>query len=289
MVVDADDTELVRIEGPAASAGRVSAERAAEVIAETVRLAADRGGVALPCAALWAGLAGAGDEGTRSAVEMALRRHGLAGRVTVGTDVEAAAENAFGDGAGVLLIAGTGSVAWGRTAEGDVRRVGGWGPRVGDEGSGWAIGVAAIRGVLHSLDGRAAATSLVGSILDALDPDDARDLVGWAAGAPRAEIAALVPAVVGAAEAGDDAAAEILRGAASALADHVRALIGTGHPWPAPTPLALAGGLLDPQGPLRAAVVDSLDDLDLEIVERPIRPAAGAARLARRSLEREGA
>ena len=66
--------------------------------------------VALPVKGLWSGLAGAGHEAARAAVEVGLRDAGLAERVAVGTDVEAAHADAFGDGAGIMLVVGTGSV-----------------------------------------------------------------------------------------------------------------------------------------------------------------------------------
>lgn len=72
--------------------------------------AAEAAGRTLPCTALWAGIAGAGRETVRASAEMAVQRAGLARAARVGTDVEAAF-HAFADGPGILLVAGTGSIA----------------------------------------------------------------------------------------------------------------------------------------------------------------------------------
>ena len=94
---------------------------------------------------------------------------GLAESIEVGTDVEAAFHDAFGDGPGVMLIAGTGSIAWARDESGVMHRVGGWGQHVGDEGSGYWIGHGARSGAWTGAeDGRSAATALRESVLESL-------------------------------------------------------------------------------------------------------------------------
>jgi N-acetylglucosamine kinase-like BadF-type ATPase len=143
-----------------------------------------------------------------------------------------------------------------------------------------------VRRALHALDRRAPDTQLVPTLLERVGVDDPRALVAWVSGATRAEVAALVPLVVAVAEEGDAAARDILAEAARALADHVRAL-RPGAAWSAPVPFAMAGGLLDPGGPLGDAVLAELADLDLDPVGRALRPAVGAAHLARRMTEPE--
>ncbi|HSH75109.1 MAG TPA: BadF/BadG/BcrA/BcrD ATPase family protein, partial [Longimicrobiales bacterium] len=191
--------------GRAEATGEVVTERApglaADAVAAAARPAARGAGLALPGAVLWAGLAGAGSEAARRAVAREIEAAGLAGRVRVGTDVEAAFHAAFPEGPGVLLIAGTGSIAWGRSPSGASVRVGGWGRLLGDEGSAFALGMGALRAVARAEDGRAAATTLREGVLGTLGIEAAGALIAWAAGASKAEVAALAAVVTRAAAA----------------------------------------------------------------------------------------
>jgi N-acetylglucosamine kinase-like BadF-type ATPase len=102
--------------------------------------------------AVCGGFAGAGRaeaaEFYRSVIEAALP----SAAVRIVSDAHAAYFGAIGAGPGVLLIAGTGSIAVGRTPEGSMIRAGGWGPHFGDEGSGYWIGRAAVQAALRSVD-----------------------------------------------------------------------------------------------------------------------------------------
>jgi len=154
-------------------------------------------------------------------------------------DVDAAHIGAFAGRAGILILSGTGSMAWARDAAGRSYRVGGWGETIGDEGSGHWIGRRVLGIVSQSIDGRAAATGLVAAVFEhlRLDPADPMDaLEGWVSrlGNPRSEIAALAPIASRLAEAGDRAAVVILDEAAEELARHVGAiakLAGTDLEW----------------------------------------------------------
>jgi len=285
VVVDEEGRELARAEGGAALADPHAPEQAAETIAAVSRDAADRAGVPLPCAALWAGVAGVGRETTRSGVEQALARMGLAERVRVSTDVEAAAADAFGSGPGILLVSGTGSIGWGRAEDGTLGRVGGWGSLIGDEGSGYAIGLEALRRIARTVDGRGPGTELQTAVIQSLGLEDAQDLIQWAAEADKGAVAALVPVVAQASRAGDAVAGEILVMAVEDLEGHVLTLLDTLGPWTEPPRLALCGGLLDPGRPLRRAMESALAGLHVRLVGRPLFPALGAATLARELAE----
>src|SRR5690606_12096698 len=128
---------------------------------------------------------------------------------------------AFDDGAGILLIAGTGSSAWARGVDGRTARAGGWGHLLGDEGSGYALGVAALRAVARAHDGRAPSTDLRDAVLRHANVAAPEALIAWAASAAKAEIAALAPCVAEAAAADDAVARAIVDRAARDLADHV--------------------------------------------------------------------
>lgn len=284
VVVDDQGRELGRAQGRGAVADAQNPVAAAQAVAAVVTDAVSTVGVALPVDALWAGLSGAGREAARGAVSLELSRVGLARSVQVSTDVGVAFHDAFGKGPGVLLIAGTGSIAWGRGEDGREGRVGGWGHHIGDEGSGYAIGREALRAVARQADGRAPRTRLRVAVLDALELPDPDALVPWASGASKAEVAALAPVVAAAAGAGDGEAAAILRNAVDDLEGHVLAILENLGPWTQPPDVALAGGLLRPGRALREPLVEALGRHRLHVVERELDPARGAAELARTLL-----
>ena len=236
-----------------------------------------------PADALCCALAGAGDAEARAAVIDALEVRNLAARVQVIADAEAALVDAFGTAPGLLVIAGTGSIALGRTAEGSLVRVGGWGAQLGDDGSAYAIGLEALRAVLRAHDGRAPPTGLAAVVSRHTSGVRTERAGAWAARASKAAIAALAPDVI-ALSAADAAAASIVRAAVAELADHARTLARRtlpGEPTPA---LALTGGLLAPGRPLRDLLRAELGTA-FAIREADVDAARGAATLARRAAE----
>jgi glucosamine kinase len=281
VVVDARGVELSRAELPSAALVAGVPGPAVSTIRELIQKACASPGVELPVSSLWAGMAGAGRAAVRAELESALGRAEVARRVRVGTDVEAGMEDAFGDGPGILLMAGTGSIAFGRAEDGRLARVGGWGSILGDEGSGYAIGVESMRRIARSVDGRGPGTELRERVLRRLGLAEPADLITWASTASRAAIASLVPEVQSAAAAGDDVAGEILVRAVEELEGHVDTLLSNLGPWKRPPTVALGGGLLDPTGPLRRPLERVLRaHLDVPILDRELDPALGAARKA---------
>jgi glucosamine kinase len=283
VIVDGRGREVARAQAPGAVVTLKGHEAAVAAVAAAVRAAADSGGLSLPGSALWAGLAGAGHEESRAAVERGLASAGLATRVRVGTDAEAAFHAAFPDGPGLMLIAGTGSVAWGRGTSGQVR-VGGWGQQLGDEGSGYAIGLSAVRAVVRAEDGRAAPTLLRDAILEMLGLDAPVELIPWAASATKSEFAALVPLVGRCAKDGDATAQDILDEATADLEAHVRGILvksGLGRSRPG---LLLYGGVIAPGGTLREALVARLALHPVDVLQSEVDAANGAASLALASI-----
>ena len=141
-------------------------------------------------------------------------------------DVDAAHIGAFAGGPGILILSGTGSMAWARDAAGRSHRVGGWGETIGDEGSGHWIGRRVLGLVSQSIDGRAAPTPLVDGVFEQLGIDRSEPmnaLEGWVSRLtrPRAEISALAPIAARLAETGDPGAAALIEQAAEELAQHV--------------------------------------------------------------------
>ena len=135
----------------------------------------------------------------------------------VATDIEIALAAAFDDGPGIVVSAGTGSVAVGRDRSGKQHRIGGYGWQMGDEGSGYAIGRAALGAVSRAVDGRSPRTALSDRVLAATRSENFDALVRWAAGASPAEVAALAPHVLDVAAHGDPLAQGIADYAAREL------------------------------------------------------------------------
>lgn len=274
--------EILRRTGPAGLVDPRRPAATAEMLTGLVKEACDAAGVVGPVDGLCAGLAGVGNRDEREVVEAVLARSGIARRVAVLGDGETALIGALDGGPGILVIAGTGSVAHGRSEDGRVERCGGWGMVVGDEGSGFALGRAALKAALQAVDGRGPDSALVPALLGALGLAAADAIPPWAGRADKAEIASLAVHALRQADAGDAAAVGIVTGAADALAVHVRALAVRLGPWSGPVDVVLHGGLAsDPF--FRAHLLAALDrlDLPLEVREPHADAVAGAVRFAR--------
>jgi glucosamine kinase len=282
VLTDAAGTLLGEAEGPSGRINVLDPAAGAQSLAELTRRVLQQVGTTREAASLCCALSGAGRVEERATLEHALRGLGVAQTVVVVPDAEAALQDAFGTGPGLLLIAGTGSIAWGRNETGELARCGGWGYLLGDEGSGYAIGLAALRAALRSYDGRAGETALLPLLLEQLDLPQPDALVRWASEAGRSHVAALAPLVIDAATT-DPTATGIVEGATRDLAQHVAGLHARLEPWQGPAPLAFTGGLIAPGRPLRAALESALHDwtLDLALLDRAVDAARGAAALAR--------
>jgi N-acetylglucosamine kinase-like BadF-type ATPase len=151
----------------------------------------------------------------------------VAGELVLCGDEEIALEAAFAGGEGILVIAGTGSNAIGRTASGEVFGAGGWGPVLGDEGSGYWIGLEAMRAALRAQDRigvGGGATGLLREIEREWGLSSVAELVAVAnqrGGASPPDFAALAPVVARCAEASDALAAGVLERAGEELAELV--------------------------------------------------------------------
>jgi len=280
LILDLEEQEVGRAEGPPALVVPSDPRGAAEAIETTVARAAGESGISLPAGALWAGLAGAGRPGEREAVEIALRSMGLARRVKVGMDVEGAHRDAFGYGPGVLLVVGTGSMAWGQDPEGREVRVGGWGTLLGDEGSGYWFGLQALKAVVRAADGRGPITTLTDTILKGLHLRSPHALIPWTASATKGEIASLSPLLLEAGVAGDPAAAEILEEGLEALLGHLQVVRSR---WPhagGAIPMALVGGVVDASAPFRRRLEALVEGVGGRLTPHAVIPVRGAAQMA---------
>jgi N-acetylglucosamine kinase-like BadF-type ATPase len=144
----------------------------------------------------------------------------VAGEVTVCGDDEIALDAAFRGGAGILVIGGTGSAVLGRCADGKRYKAGGWGPGIGDEGSGFWIGREAVRRAFAAVDG-GEETTLLEAIRTAWGVKDVGGVVAYANALPGPDFAALTPVVMRCAEDGDGVAQRVLEDAGDELARQV--------------------------------------------------------------------
>lgn len=275
VVVDAEGRELARAEAPGAVASHVAPGRVIGAVTAAVHEACGAAGAGLPVERVWAGLAGAGQAISRAAVLNGFEESGLAREVVIGTDVEVAFASAFPEGPGVLLIAGTGSIAWARTSDGEVLRSGGWGQHLGDEGSGYALGRDGLVLVTRAHDGRVPPTLLSDVLLRACAVKRVDGLVGWMGEATKSEIAALAPLVVAAADEGDAGASELIDRSVRELAELVEPLRS------AADRMVLWGGLVANDGPVGERVSAAMAARGWTVLDRAVDPPLGAAELAR--------
>ncbi len=288
LVSDDAGNEIASFEGEGSAVRPDDIARSADVIAAAVRSAlADVSDNGLNVKALCVGVAGAGRQTERDALATLLVAKSIAEEVFVEADAAVAMEDAFGEGAGILLIAGTGSIAFGRGPTGTFARCGGWGATCGDEGGGYWLGRRALSAVTAAADGREPETALTGTILTATQLNEVTDLIAWAATAEVSQIAALARSVMHAAAAGDLRADALVTLAAEELVLHLRTLAR----WlfvdeRAAMDVALAGGLLESDSVLRKRIELRIRTAipGAQLKQEEVSAARGALKMARRLL-----
>lgn len=168
---------------------------------------------------IYMGITGVVHDGS---IEKYLEKYFMAPSIVV-SDIELAYRANFVQGDGILLYAGTGSVAYAIDEKGEIHQIGGWGYLLGDEGAGYWIGREAIRQALHLIESKEVASSgsLVDLILKEINANDWNSVKSFVYSQNRSAIAALSKVVDEAALKGDKSAIEILNRAAGYLADLV--------------------------------------------------------------------
>lgn len=203
-------------------------------------------------------------------------------------DARIALAGATANQPGVVSIAGTGSIALGIDKHGRKARSGGWGPILGDEGSGYAIGKAALMAILRQYDGRGKATTLTDKILTELDIDNPEKLIPLVYQGPlqRPEIASLARFVVEEADNGDRVSEIIIETAADELVELIGAVIDSLNWLDTQIPVAGIGGLLQPGNLLWRKIAALLDDLypSARFISPRLSPALGAVLLGKEHL-----
>jgi glucosamine kinase len=208
-------------------------------------------------------------------------------------DMQIALEAAFDAGPGVIVIAGTGSIAYGRDRQGKTLRAGGWGFAIGDEGSAHWIGRAAISAVLRAADRSGVtperrlapeASSLAGALLKTWGVRSLADLARAANAIPPPNFAALFPSV---ATSKDDLAIQVLTRAGQELAELAAVMSRRlfAEVDPASIPVAITGGVFRHAPVVREIFYNELRKLDPRTNVNPqvIEPVEGALRMARRA------
>lgn len=208
----------------------------------------------------------------------------LADQIAVVSDILPILAAGSEDCCGIALICGTGSVTFGRAQDGRTQRCGGWGYLLGDEGSGYSIGRAALRLALTQLESANTNPSpLVAAVLRSFPANSPAELAKliYNHDAPRAAIAAAAPLVTTAAETGDLQAVAILMETAHDLVTLVARTAELLYLSEQSFPLAVAGGVLAGSPLLREQLTEQLAQKKLRATIRVITdPLKGCLRLA---------
>jgi glucosamine kinase len=257
-------------------------EHAAAAIHAAAEQAGLSGGAVVVCLGL-SGFADAAPYLERLAAELA-RRLGAA-RVLIASDVVTSYLGALGLRPGVVLAAGTGSVALAADGGGGVAFVDGWGHLLGDAGSGFAIGQAGLASALRAVDGRGGSEDLRARAEAAFGRLDELPTTIYGGEVPARQIAAFAPAVADAAHAGDEAARAIWAAAAGELAATAATAAERLFGAAVPADVSWAGGLFAAEGLLRTPFAQRLAERAPRL--RVIAPAGTALDGARLLLAPE--
>ncbi|HEY5908953.1 MAG TPA: BadF/BadG/BcrA/BcrD ATPase family protein [Vicinamibacteria bacterium] len=227
------------------------------------------------------GLAGVDSKQDEAHIAAWVKDQAIAPKFAVLNDSELVLACGTPDGVGVALISGTGSICLGRAKDGRTARAGGWGPLVGDEGSGHELSVRALRLAVRTTDGRSSSPALLRAALAHFAQPDAQALVNHlhTPGTTPADIASFGTTVVDLAAKGDADADQLVNDAVAELVTHVRVVMRALRLEK--PPLALAGGVLRSQ--VRTLLVGALGE-EIGPVTHVADPVAGAVTLARRML-----
>jgi N-acetylglucosamine kinase-like BadF-type ATPase len=290
LVVDDRGNPLGRGLAGASNHLRVGIEEATRNVERAVNIALVEAGIAIKDVEYaYCGIAGADHPFHRQKVVDSLRIFFPRGNFIVDTDARIALTGAVGFGAGIVIISGTGSVAFGRNAAGDEARAGGWGPTLGDEGSGYWIAREGLAAIVRAHDGRGFTTKMTDLLCEAYgmcEPDELPRFV-YAATTHVDDIARYGKLVIDAAHAGDDVAREIVTRGGSELAECVLAIARKLHMTDTEFPVAYVGGAFHAAemllSPMRLRIQRDAPGAILAPPERT--PVEGAAMMAMHAAE----
>ena len=207
----------------------------------------------------------------------------VSGEVTVVNDTTIAHHAAFRGGAGVLVIAGTGSNVLGINERGETARAGGWGPIISDEGSGFWIGRTAVAQSMRAHDG-GRSTDLLNAIIEAWSLGSREEVVAMANSNPPPDFAALLRAVLKCADSGDALSREILSSAANELAQLSRIVVRKLWSSGEKVRIAVTGGVFAHSPQIRQMFSNAIraERPGIEVNLDPVHPVMGALAMARK-------
>ncbi|HEX6214604.1 MAG TPA: BadF/BadG/BcrA/BcrD ATPase family protein [Vicinamibacterales bacterium] len=237
-----------------------------------------------PPEAVCLGMAGVDRESDGRLIRDIMRRLGFRQNTLIVNDALIALVAGAGANPGVVVISGTGSIAFGVSHRGLAARAGGWGPTLGDEGSGYWIGRRALEAVVRDVDGRGPKTALTERVLEFFSLSRPELLVSEIYHQPhgRRAIASLAPEVDRARLEGDLVAGEIMTDAANELATAAGSVITRLDMRGEQFPILLAGGMLKQSEWLAAEVLRRMAEVAprSEVLPLTEEPVIGAVRLA---------
>jgi glucosamine kinase len=231
------------------------------------------------------GVASASMPGIPEWITAVFQDFGVERSEVVGDEV-IALDAAFQGGPGILQIAGTGSNTIGRAPDGSRESAGGWSSRLGDEGSGYWIGINAVRRALIAYD-RERPTQVLNKVGEIWGTPTIDELINVGDGTPGPDFAALAPVINDLAEAGDLVALDVVRQAASDLVDFVllvRDKLRRKHNIAGEVPVAWTGSVIEKMSLVREPFFAGLHKAapEMSVLKQPVVSLDGALWRARR-------
>lgn len=288
VLVDENGGERARVQASTSNAAVIGHEGAGTVLRTAIQAAVESVAGPATIVSAWLGLSG----GDRPEDHQRLRPWvaDLATDVRMTNDAELIL-GALPGSAGLAIVSGTGSIAFGRNPAGDRIRAGGWGPVMGDEGSGYDLARRLLAAFTAEVDGRGPETALTRRLTTRLHLAEPHRLIAWVYGpeTSKAAIADLATIVIEGAEDGDPVATGILRDSAEELAK-TAAAAARRLGFAGRLPVALTGGLLVNAECFRSTFIECLarewPRIDVHIVGDPALTAARSLALEQGALTR---
>lgn len=267
----------------------IGVEKAAETIFSLIEMCCGSVGCTIEdIVTIVCGLSGAGRIGDQQRMAEGLTNYASTKKsklkkVVIESDARIALEGAFKGSAGIILIAGTGSIAFGKDRKGVIHRVGGWGRVLGDEGSGYFLGRSGLTAVTRHLDGRGEKTKLTAMIAKEFELKDQTAIIN-AVYKNNFDVASVAPLVLIAAEKKDPVCLSIAETSVIDLADHITVAakkISSSSAKKAKVCVSLIGGLISNDTLLSRFLRKHISAKlpGIEIIEPMSSPAYGAVLL----------